>query len=107
MTDAIRLPNFILYLPFKVITKNIEPLNEANMNKAISLLEAFIPVLALVAMLAFNVYLFGDDALSGSNQFVLLLGAAIAAIIGFRRKVSYEAMLEEVSKIYNLRLVLF
>jgi NhaC family Na+:H+ antiporter len=68
------------------------------MNKQISLLESLIPVIALIVMLAFNVYVFGNDALSGSNQFVLLLGAAVAAIIGFTKKVGYEEMLEEVGK---------
>jgi NhaC family Na+:H+ antiporter len=38
-------------------------------------------------MLGFNV-LYGDEALSGSNQFVLLLGAAVAALVGFFNKVS-------------------
>jgi NhaC family Na+:H+ antiporter len=33
-------------------------------------------------MLGFNVYVYGDEALSGSNQFVLLLGA-VAALVGF------------------------
>lgn len=66
-------------------------------NKELNLLEALIPVIALVGILAFNVYyVFGDDALSGSNQFVLLLGAAVAAIVGFRNGVSYEQMLEKV-----------
>lgn len=66
-------------------------------NKELSIGEALIPVVALVAMLAYNVYVFGDDALSGSNQFVLLLGAAVAAIIGFMNKVSYKKMIEEIS----------
>lgn len=67
-------------------------------NKELSILEALIPVLALVLMLAFNVYVFGDDALSGSNQFVLLLGGAVAAIVGFKNKVSYEYMIEEIAE---------
>lgn len=66
--------------------------------KAISLFESLIPVILLVAILAFNVYVYGDDALSGSNQFVLLIGGAIAAIIGFRNKVPYSKMLNKVSK---------
>jgi len=66
-------------------------------NKELSIWEALTPVVALVAMLAYNVYVFGDDALSGSNQFVLLLGAAVAAIVGLYNKVSYKKMLEEVS----------
>lgn len=66
-------------------------------NTELSIAEALIPVAALVAMLAYNVYVFGDDALSGTNQFVLLLGAAVAAIIGFLNKVSYKTMIEEIS----------
>ncbi len=67
-------------------------------NKELSIWEALIPVIALVGMLAYNIYVYGDDALSGSNQFVLLLGAAVAAIVGFKNKVSYKRMLEEVSE---------
>ncbi|RSC92528.1 Na+/H+ antiporter NhaC [Tenacibaculum singaporense] len=67
-------------------------------NKELSIWEALIPVLALIGMLAYNVYVFGDDALSGSNQFILLLGGAVAAIVGFKNKVSYERMIEEVAE---------
>lgn len=66
--------------------------------KQLSLFEALIPVVILVAVLAFNVYVYGDDALSGSNQFILLIGGAVAAIVGFINKVSYNKMLEKVSK---------
>jgi NhaC family Na+:H+ antiporter len=47
-------------------------------------LRALIPVAALVCA-HFNVYVYGDEALSGSNQFVLLLGAAVALIVGFNK----------------------
>ncbi|MBW1296649.1 Na+/H+ antiporter NhaC [Aquimarina litoralis] len=68
-------------------------------NKELSIWEALIPILALVGMLFYNVYFaFGDDALSGSNQFILLLGAAVAAIVGFFNKVSYKQMMEEIAK---------
>ncbi len=67
-------------------------------NRELNIWEAMFPVLALVAMLAYNVFVFGDDALSGSNQFVLLLGGAVAAIVGFRNKVSYKTMIEEVAE---------
>ena len=68
-------------------------------NKELSILEAIIPIIALVLMLFYNVFfVFGDDALSGSNQFILLLGAAVAAIVGFFKKVSYKQMLEEVAE---------
>ena len=42
-------------------------------NKELSIGESLIPVIALVLMLFYNVFfVFGDDALSGSNQFILL-----------------------------------
>ena len=66
-------------------------------NKELSIWEALIPVFVLVAMLAYNVGVYGDDALSGSNQFILLLGGAVAAIVGFFNKVSYARMIEEVA----------
>jgi len=67
-------------------------------NRELNIWEALIPVVALVIMLAYNVYVFGDDALSGSNQFILLLGGAVAAIVGFFNKVSYKQMLAEVAE---------
>ncbi|MBC3759687.1 Na+/H+ antiporter NhaC [Hyunsoonleella sp. SJ7] len=74
--------------------------NDQNIieNTELNIWEALIPLFALVGMLAYNVYVYGDDALSGSNQFILLLGAAVAAIVGFYNKVSYSIMLDEVSE---------
>lgn len=65
-------------------------------NPELNIWEALLPAFALIAMLAYNVYVFGDDALSGSNQFILLLGGAVAAIVGFRNHVSYRHMMDEV-----------
>ncbi len=68
-------------------------------NKELSIGEALTPVIALVLMLFYNVFfVFGDDALSGSNQFILLLGAAVAAIVGFFNKVHYRQMIDEVAE---------
>lgn len=68
-------------------------------NKELSIFEALIPVVALILMLFYNVFfVFGDNALNGSNQFILLLGAAVAAIVGFFKKTSYSQMLNEVSE---------
>jgi NhaC family Na+:H+ antiporter len=67
-------------------------------NIELSMLEALIPVIALIGMLAYNVYVFGDDAISGSNQFILLMGGAVAAIVGFFNKVTFKQMLAEVSE---------
>ncbi len=65
--------------------------------KPISLRASLIPVVLLVGLLAYNVFVFGDDALSGSNQFILLIGGAIAAIVGFFHHIPYEKMLSEVA----------
>lgn len=67
-------------------------------NKELNIWEALIPVFALIGMLFYNVFFaFGDDALSGSNQFILLMGGAVAAVVGFFNKVSFDQMLEEVA----------
>lgn len=74
--------------------------NDQNIvnNKELNIWEALLPVFVLVGMLAYNVYVFGDDALSGSNQFILLLGAAVAATVGYFNKVSYKQMMAEVAE---------
>ena len=59
-----------------------------------SLILAFIPIIALIFLLGINVWLFGDDTLSGSNQLTLLFSAAIAAIIGYFINVSWKKMLD-------------
>ena len=53
-------------------------------NKELNLLEALIPVVLLMALLFYNI-IFADGELLGeySNQFILLIGGAIAAIVGF------------------------
>ena len=70
----------------------------AQSKPSISLKASLLPVFLLVGLLAYNVFVFGDDALSGSNQFILLIGGAIAAVVGFFHKVSYDQMLAEVSE---------
>ena len=69
----------------------------------LSLRLAILPIVALVLLLSLNVSVYGDDALGGSNQFILLLGGAIAAIIGFRQKIEYKEMLQQVAE--NLKSV--
>lgn len=70
-------------------------------NRELKLWEALIPVFALIGMLAYNV-LFAyngsdDNALGGSNQFILLLGGGVAAVMGYFTKVPFHKMLEEVA----------
>lgn len=70
--------------------------NSIIQNKELSIWEALIPVFALVAMLAFNVFVFGDDAVSGSNQFVLLMGGTVAGLVGYFNKVSLDSMFKQI-----------
>ena len=83
--------------------KQHEPLTDqknkySTTHKELSIGQALIPVIALVVMLFYNVFfVFGDDAISGSNQFILLLGAAVAAVVGFLNKVTYRQMIDEVA----------
>src|SRR5690554_4865065 len=84
-------------------SQDIEPTDSKDSkiisNKELNIWEALIPVVALIIMLFYNiVYAYGDDALSGSNQFILLMGAAIAAIVGFFNKVKFDQMLEQVAQ---------
>ena len=46
-----------------------------------NLFQSFIPILILVALLALNVYIFGDEASYGPNQMALLLTASVGALI--------------------------
>ena len=75
----------------------VKDTEEITENRELSIWEALIPVFALVGMLAYNVFVYGDEALSGSNQFILLLGSSVAAIVGVFNKVSFDIMIEEVA----------
>ena len=66
--------------------------------KELSLGVALLPIIILVLLLSYNVLIYGDDALGGSNQFILLMGGAIAGIIGFFYKVKYSTMLEKIAE---------
>ncbi|GEQ86137.1 Na+/H+ antiporter NhaC [Patiriisocius marinistellae] len=66
-------------------------------NNELSIWEALIPVIVLMGLLAYNIF-FADGEWLGeySNQYILLLGGLIAAIVGFKNKVSISTMLAEV-----------
>jgi NhaC family Na+:H+ antiporter len=67
-------------------------------NKNLSLWEALIPIFILIAILGYNVYIYESDATAGPNQFALIMGAAVAAIVGFRNKINYSKMIAEISE---------
>ncbi|WP_405291679.1 Na+/H+ antiporter NhaC [Algibacter sp. Ld11] len=66
-------------------------------NSELNIWEALIPVILLMGLLFYNIT-FKDGEWFGeySNQFILLIGGAIAAIVGFYNKVSFDRMLTEV-----------
>ena len=55
---------------------------------------ALLPVIFLIALLSFNVYLYGDDSLGGANQLALLLSAAFATIMGLKSGTSWKSILK-------------
>jgi Na+:H+ antiporter, NhaC family len=62
------------------------------------LIEALIPVIFLTALISINVFIFKDDALDGSNQIVLILSAAVAAIVAMRLGFKWDHLLKGIVK---------
>lgn len=81
--------------------KNLSEIKVGNQhimdNKELSLFEAFIPVIVLMGLLAYNIF-YADGALLGdySNQYILLMGGVVSALVGFKNKVSIKRMCLEV-----------
>ena len=69
-----------------------------NQNKNISLFDSLTPIVLLVLLLYINVNIYGDSSIDGSNQFILLIGASLAYLVGFKNNVSAEMIFENVSK---------
>lgn len=67
-------------------------------NKELNIWEALIPVVILMAMLAYNIFFVEGQELLGAytNQYILLTAGVIAAIVGFFNKVSLELMISEI-----------
>lgn len=66
-------------------------------NKELSIWEALIPVAILMALLAYNIFM-KDGAWLGdySNQYILLMGGGIAALVGLFNKTSLSTMIAEI-----------
>lgn len=66
-------------------------------NKELGLFEAFIPVIVLMGLLAYNIFA-ADGAWFGdySNQYILLIGGVVSALVGFKNRVSLKRMCLEV-----------
>ncbi|WP_317930317.1 Na+/H+ antiporter NhaC [Halioxenophilus sp. WMMB6] len=53
------------------------------MTKTPPLAVAILPIAMLIALLTLNVFIFKDDAISGSNQIILVVAAALGAALAF------------------------
>lgn len=63
---------------------------------------ALLPVLLLILALSFNVYVYGNDALGGSSQMIIILITGLTAALGLWRGVSWsEQQASVVSTIGN------
>lgn len=72
-----------------MITKTKEP----------SVLEAIFPIAFLIVLLVINIWIFGTDALSGSNQMVLIFSAAVAGLVAvYRLKFKWEILQDGIVK---------
>ena len=69
-----------------------------NSNSAVlSIGVALLPIIFLVLLLSINVFIYGDDSLNGTNQFILILSGLFGASIGFIYEVSYKKILTSIS----------
>ena len=75
-------------------------------NEQLGLAHALIPVIALMSMLAYNIFFVESQALLGdyTNQYILLIAAFIALVVGLLDKTTLKTIVREV--IENLQKVL-
>jgi Na+:H+ antiporter, NhaC family len=76
-------------------------INRNKMNsekKAPTLDDALIPIVSLIIMLATSVYFYGSDSSYGANQIALILGAAIASLIGFKNGYTWAEIEDGIAK---------
>lgn len=57
-----------------------------------SLLDALIPTVTLMILLALSVYLFGEDSSYGANQIALSIAAGVAALIGLKNGLPWRQL---------------
>lgn len=65
-----------------------------TVEKKPSLLVSLLPIVFLLVMLVVNIAVFGDDAISGSNQMVLLLSGAFAAVVAIFAGSNWQKLLD-------------
>lgn len=68
-------------------------------------LVALCPLLLVLLLLGINVALYGDAGIEGPNQFALLLGGCLAALIGLRRGRHWQDLQDGMLKVVGVAVV--
>ena len=68
------------------------------MKRKISFFTAIIPIIFLITFLTINVIIYGDTAISGPNQIILMLSACIATLIGAKNKIKINTILKSIGE---------
>jgi NhaC family Na+:H+ antiporter len=89
----------------------MEQLPVTRQIKAPSFLDASIPLLVLIVLLALAVYLYGSDSSYGANQIALFIASGVGVIIGLKNGYSWtdieQAMVKGISLSLGALLILF
>jgi len=64
--------------------------------RAPSLLQALLPLLTLIVLLALSVYLYSDNSSYGANQIALLIAGGVAALVGLRNGLRWADIQEAI-----------
>jgi len=68
-------------------------------HKEPTLIESLFPIFFLIVLLVINIWVFGTDGLSGSNQIVLVLSSAVAGLVAvFRLNFQWEILQDGIVK---------
>lgn len=84
--------------------------NQQSKTREPSLLDALIPILALIVMLSTSVYFYGSDSNGGGSQVALLMAAMVAAMVAIKNGYHWpeiqEAIVEGISTAMGAILIL-
>jgi NhaC family Na+:H+ antiporter len=74
------------------MTTGSDATNAPDASQPLSLAEALVPVAALIFLIGLSFFLFGDAGAAGPNQIALVVATLIAAVVGWRRGHTLDAL---------------